>query len=155
MGYLYVVAAYEDGSQYHFWAEELGSWAANKAFNLGDRIFPTVPNGFAYKATRIGSPDPVWAANVERSVNDIIEPTVNNGFNYKVIQVSGTKPASGDIEPVWPTEEGAIIIEESVGGGGLPPDPTPGDDGIGFDIGTIDPRYGNPGGSRPIFRNIP
>jgi len=150
MGFLYVVAAFEDGSQYHFWAEELDAWEADKNYIAGDRIFPTIPNGFAYKATRIGSPNPVWGPRIERSVNDVIEPTVHDGFKYTVIAVSGTKPASGEIEPVWPAEDGAVIIEESAGA--ISPDPIPGGEGIGFDIGSIDERYGNPGGSRPVLR---
>jgi hypothetical protein len=149
MGFLYVVAAFEDGSQWHYWAEELDDWEAETAYSLGERVFPTVPNGFAYKATRIGSPDPVWAAGVERAVNDVIEPTVHNGFKYVCIAVTGAKPASGQYEPVWPTEAGATITEESLGGGGDAPLPIPGDDGDDDREGIIDDRYSNPGGSRP------
>ena len=144
MGFLYVVAAFEDGSQWHYWAEEVDPWEADKIYSLGERVFPTTPNGFAYKATRIGSPSPVWQPNVTRAVNDVIEPTVHNGYDYTVISVSGSDPASGTIEPIWPTEQGATVIEESLGAGGTSPDTTPGDDGEFVDYGNIDDRYDNP-----------
>ena len=142
MGFLYVVASFSDGSQYHYWAEDLDPWEAETIYSFNERVFPTTPNGFAYKATRIGSPAPVWSAGVERTVGDIIEPTVNNGYYYECIATSGAGAASGDIEPIWPTEEGAIIVEESLGSDSESPPPTPGDDGT--DLGDIDDRYDNP-----------
>jgi hypothetical protein len=145
MGNIYVVAAFEDGSQWHYWAEELDAWVADTDYQPGDRVFPSVTNGYAYKATRIGSPAPVWAPGVQRAVNDVIEPTVGNGFNYTCIATTGTNPASGTSEPTWPTENGSTVIEEAFTGTETTP-PTPGDD---VDYGTIDDRYTNPGGSKP------
>ncbi len=142
MGFLYVVAAFEDGSQFHYWIEEIDAWQPATDFKVGDRVFPSVPNGFAYKATRLGSPSPKWAPNIERGIGDVIEPTVINGFDYTVIAVSGTKPASGTIEPLWPAENGAVIVEESAGAGGTTTTPEPGDDPD--DSGDIDDRYENP-----------
>ena len=143
MGYLYVVAAFEDGSQWHYWAEELDPWEADTIYKAGNRVFPTVVNGFAYKATRIGSPAPKWAASVARSVNDVIEPTINNGYEYVCIATTGDNPASGTIEPDWPIEDGATIIEESLGAGGTPPPTDPGDDDY-IPSDDIDDRYKNP-----------
>jgi len=148
MGYLYVVAAFEDGTQWHYWAEELDPWEADTIYIPGERVFPTVINGYAYKATRAGSPSPVWAASVQRAVNDVIEPTVSNGYEYVCISVTGANPISGTTEPDWPTEEGATVTETSYGDSDPVP-PTTGDDGIYYDTGKIDDRYKNPGGSLP------
>ena len=115
MGFLYVAAEFEDGNVWHYWLEELDAWTAGTDYKVGDRVFATVENGFAYKASRPGSAYPAWAAGVERSVNDIIEPTVYNGFKYTVTVVSGTNPASGQIEPDWPAEAGAQVVEYTAG----------------------------------------
>ena len=37
MGFLYVVAAFEDGKQWHYWVEILDPWAADTNYKLGDR----------------------------------------------------------------------------------------------------------------------
>lgn len=142
MGFLYVVAAFEDGSQWHYWTEELDPWEADTVYFAGQRVFPSIPNGYAYKATRLGSPAPMWASGVERNIGDVIEPTINNGYEYVCVSVSGSNPASGSVEPNWPNEEGATITEESFDAGGEAPPPTPGDDGDGS--GDIDDRYNNP-----------
>ena len=115
LGFLYVAAQFEDASVWHYWLEELDSWSANTDFMIGDRVFPTTENGFAYKATRPGSPNPAWAPNVERAVNDVIEPTVYNGFKYTAVAVTGDNPASGTVEPDWPDESGAQVIEYTAG----------------------------------------
>ncbi len=144
MGFLYVAAEFEDGNTWHYWLEELDAWSANTDYLIGDRVFPTVENGFAYQATRPGSANPAWAPNVSRAVSDVIEPTTYNGFKYTVIAVSGSNPASGAFEPDWPTETGAQIIEYSDGStpdGTTTPvtDPDP-------DLGSIPDRYDNPAG---------
>ena len=140
MGYLYVVAAFEDGFQWHYWAEELDAWKADTIYVSGERVFSVAVNGFAYKATRSGSPAAIWAAGVQREVGDVIEPTVPNGYQYTVESVTGEIPASGDAEPVWPASDGATVIEESIGGGS-PTTPTPSTD-PNYDY--IDDRYNNP-----------
>lgn len=115
LGFLYVAAQFADGSVWHYWLEELDPWSASTDYKIGDRVFPTTENGFAYKATRPGSPNPAWAPNVERAVNDVVEPTVYNGFKYTVVAVTGDNPASGATEPDWPEEAGAQIIEYTAG----------------------------------------
>jgi len=115
MGFLYVAAEFADGNIWHYWLEELDAWTANTSYKEGDRVFPSTENGFAYEATNPGSPLPAWAPNVVRAVNDEIEPTVVNGFKYKVVSVTGSNPASGDIEPIWPEEIGAQVIEFAAG----------------------------------------
>jgi hypothetical protein len=84
--------------QIHF-AAALDAWSASTDYMIGDRVFPETENGYAYKATRPGSPNEAWAANVERSVGDIVEPTTYNGFKYTVIATTGTNPTSGSTEP--------------------------------------------------------
>lgn len=115
MGFLYVAAEFEDGNVWHYWLEELDEWSANTDYMVGDRVFGSVEDGYAYRATRTTSPYPAWAANVERAVNDIIEPTVYNGFKYTAIAVTGDNPASGATEPEWPAESGAQVIEYAQG----------------------------------------
>lgn len=142
VGFLYVAAEFEDGNTWHYWLEELDGWSANTDYMIGDRVFPTTENGYAYKATRPGSPNEAWAANVERAVNDVVEPTVYNGFKYTVVAVTGTNPTSGATEPDWPAESGAQVIEYSEGEESttitstvVDPDP---------DIGTVPDGYGLP-----------
>jgi len=150
MGYLYVVAGFEDGQQWHYWVEVLDPWRALNKYDISDRVFPTIPNGFAYKAKRINPANPVWAKGVERSLNDVIEPTSYNGFNYTCVAVTGTSPASGDIEPVWPENDGERITEMTAGQSETDYIPEFGGDTDPLD--PIDDRYLNPGGSRPIIR---
>jgi hypothetical protein len=144
MGFLYVAAEFEDGNTWHYWLEELDEWSPNTDYKIGDRVFSTSENGYAYKATRPGSPNIAWAASVSRAVNDVIEPTVYNGFKYTAISVTGDNPSSGTVEPDWPVESGAQIIEYAQGEASntvestvLDPDP---------DLGTIPDRYDNPAG---------
>lgn len=144
MGFLYVAAEFTDGSVWHYWLEELDAWSSGTDYMEGDRVFPTTENGFAYEATRPSSPNEAWAPGVERAVNDVIEPVTTNGYKYTVIAVSGVNPASGLLEPDWPTESGAQVIEFSSGGetgsittSTLDPDPS---------TGTIPEEYENMGG---------
>jgi hypothetical protein len=115
MGFLYVAAEFEDGNVWHYWLEELDAWSANTDYFIGDRVFPTTENGFAYEATRPGSPYPTWAANTEYAVNDITEPTTYNGFKYTVVATTGSTAISGEVEPDWPAEAGAQVVEYAQG----------------------------------------
>src|SRR5690606_35861833 len=98
-----------------------------------------------YQATRIGSPGAAWAAGVERTIGDVVEPTVYNGYKYTVTATTGANPTSGLIEPDWPTESGAQIIEYAQYEGAedavvsTVPDPN---------VGTTYPGYTNPAGGR-------
>ena len=150
MGWLYVAAEFEDGNTWHYWLEELDAWSANTDYKIGDRVFPTTENGYAYKATRPGSPNVAWAPSVARAVSDVIEPTIYNGFKYTVIATTGANPASGLIEPDWPEESGAQIIEYAQGESSnvventvLDPNP---------DIGGVPWPYWNPAGGFDITR---
>ena len=115
LGFLYVVAEFEDGAIYHYWLSSSGVWKANTVYKNGDIVEPTIANGLAYQAIRISSPYPSWAPNIIRTDGDIIEPTVYNDYFYTVVETLGDNPHSGDIEPKWPTTAGAQITEDSNG----------------------------------------
>lgn len=148
LGFLYVVAEFDVGATdsepvHHYWLQSAGAWQANKIYRAGDIVEPTVPNGLAYRATRLSAPNASWAPRVARTIGDVIEPTVYNDYYYTVVDTQGANPASGLVEPVWPTEPGAQIVEDTDAGAAppqvvtLPPENQPGGE-------TID-RYGVPG----------
>lgn len=124
MGALYVAAEFSDGNIYHFWVQSASVWQADHEYNLGELIVPTTADGFVYEATRLGNPYPSWTPAAPRAVDDIVEPTVYSGYYFKVITVIGDEPRSGDVEPVWPTDAGATIIEDTDGTSTVP-DATP------------------------------
>lgn len=126
MGYLYVVTDFVGfvGTYYHFWLQLGNTWIASHTYHNGDIVLPSVLNGFAYQAQRLGSANLQWAPGVHRAIADIVEPTVYNDFYYTVIAAIGTNPRSGDVEPEWPTEAGATISEDADGIGDAA-DPTP------------------------------
>lgn len=113
LGFLYVVAEFEDGTVYHYWLRTTGEWEADTIYRAGDVVEPTDPTGITYAASRLNAPYPAWAPNVPRALNDIVEPTVYNDFYYTVIEALGTNPISGTVEPNWPTEDGALAYEDS------------------------------------------
>lgn len=133
LGHLYVVAEWSDGQTFHYWLQKRNAWEANKVYREGDVVEPTVPNGFAYQATRMNPAAPPWAADVPRAVNDRVSPTTSNGYEYVVVDTQGANPKSGAVEPTWPTAEGAQVIEDTdlgnvpttppTDGGGAPPLP--------------------------------
>lgn len=131
MGALYVAAEFSNGNIFHFWVRSAPDWKADTEYSLGELVSPTTPDGFAYKATRLGNPFPAWTPNAPRAVDDIVEPTEYSGYFFKVISVVGTEPRSGDIEPDWPVFAGATIIEDTDGTvpvpDATPPDPRPRD----------------------------
>lgn len=142
LGYLYVVAEFGNGDVFHYWLQPLDDWAALTVYLAGTTIQPTEPNGYGYRANRIGAPNPNWAANVPRQVGDRVEPTVPNGYYYEVVEVFGANPSSGPTEPVWPAEEGSTVEENVDGQPQLPPPTvTPPTDGGVLPPGVID-RYG-------------
>lgn len=112
LGALYVAAEFTDGNVYHYWLQPAADWAADTAYRVNQTVQPTTPNGLVYKARRLTEANPAWSANTPRSVNDVVEPTTENDFKYTVTQVIGPTPRSGENEPIWPTQLGAIIIED-------------------------------------------
>jgi hypothetical protein len=122
MGALYVVAEFADSTIYHFWLQDAEVWEYATVYSHGDLVRPSVSTGLVYQASRLGDPYPAWAPNVPRFDADdgytqsIIEPTVYNDYYYTCVLTGGTNPRSGDIEPEWPTEDGAQVIEYADGG---------------------------------------
>lgn len=115
LGALYVAAEFADGNIYHFWLQSAATWTADTEYDLYDFVEPTTPNGFVYRATRLGNPFPAWTPNAPRAVDDKVEPTIYNGLYFKVESVIGSNPRSGDEEPIWPTNAGEVIIEDTDG----------------------------------------
>lgn len=150
--YLYVVAEFSNGEVFHYWLQRATTWQADHIYLLGELVEPSTPNGYVYRAERLGDPNPLWAPNVARTVGDKIEPTTANGYYFEVSQTYGTNPRSGTVEPTWNAEDGAITIEDVNNtiptnpgtGPTTPPTTNPG--------GDVEDRYDNPGGTRPDFR---
>lgn len=120
LGGLYVVAEFEDGSVYHFWLQPGRTWEASTEYAAGDLIAPTVANGFLYRASRLGDPNPPWQADEPRYdgiadayAQSVVEPTEANGYYYVCVSTEGPNPRSGTTEPVWPTYAGGIVVERT------------------------------------------
>ena len=107
---LYVVAEFNNGDVFHYWLIGGGSaWESGKVYGLGDIVTPG--NGLSYRATRLNPAAPVWTPDAARTVGDVVEPTTFNKYKYTVIDTTGDSPASGSVEPDWPTEDGATVYE--------------------------------------------
>lgn len=113
MGFLYVVAQFQNNDTFHFWLERIQPWTAGAIIKPGQTVSPTVPNGYVYTATRTDQPKQTWQPGVPRAVGDTVEPTKVDGYFYEVVEVSGTAPASGTAEPAWKAQRGAITIEST------------------------------------------
>jgi hypothetical protein len=121
MGALYVVAEFENGNVYHYWLQSGATWEASTVYDIGDFVIPTIPNGLVYRASRLGSANPVWAPDVLRydgtfgSYYDVsvVEPTTYNGYHYTCIATTGSDPRSGTTEPTWPVVDGETVTERA------------------------------------------
>lgn len=117
MGALYVVAEFDDGDIYHYWLQAGEQWEASTVYDIGDLVRPVTANGFVYRAERTTAANPVWAAGVPRYDGtttydqSVIEPTEYNGYYYVCTLAQGDNPRSGEVEPVWPTNEGETVTE--------------------------------------------
>lgn len=113
LGYPYVVAEWSDGLIKHYWLQAAEAWQAEHVYREGQVILPTTPNGYGYRATRLGGAAQPWAPNVERQVGDKVEPTTSSGYEHTVIEVAGENPRSAASEPTWATTEGGITYEDA------------------------------------------
>lgn len=111
MGFLYIVAQFSDGSIYHYWLQNNGTWAASTVYKTGNIVLPTVSNGLAFLAERDMPPNPTWAPEILTALNSIVEPTSYTGYAYQATAVAGTNPHTGQTEPVWPIVENGTIQE--------------------------------------------
>lgn len=143
--YLYVVVEFADGAVFHYWLQRRAAWTADTSYDLGDLVEPTVRNGYAYKATRLGGPSQVWAPNVDRAVGDKVEPTTPSGYVHTVTSVLGAQPRSGATEPAWATSDGGQTIEDT--DLSITPPPTTGTTTPPTTLPTdVTDRYGNMAG---------
>lgn len=113
LGFLYVVAEFDNGDTYHFWLRTGQDWEAGKTYFIGDIVHPSDPNGFAYVAERNGNSHPAWSGQVPRAEGDFVEPTVYNGYYFEVTDTLGDNPHSGAVEPDWVAEDGAVTMEDA------------------------------------------
>jgi hypothetical protein len=157
MGFLYVVAEFDVdsatlaayGSTYHYWLQSNGPWMADTVYLPTDFVEPTVPNGYAYQATRLALPNPTWTPSVQIAEGDIVEPTVPNGYYFTATAVSDSNAHTGAIEPTWPTTEGATVQEfGDFNDPALTSDANPGTT-TPTPSQTITDRYGNPYATSP------
>lgn len=112
LGALYVVIEYDDASVFHHYLKAEDTWTANTKKNFGDRVQPTVPNGFVYEVVSVAN-DPQWTADTVYAVNDFVQPTTANGFRYQLTAAvpAGSVIRSSDTEPTWPTVAGQTVDE--------------------------------------------
>lgn len=148
LGFPYIAAEFEGGDVFHYWLQARDAWAANTSYMPGDLVEPSVRNGYAYKAHRVGAPALTWEPDVARTVGDVVEPTVENGFKYEVIDTLGSAPRSGATEPAWATEDGGLTIEDTELPIPTTPAATDGTSATTLPQSVID-RYSNQGGSLP------
>ena len=160
MGALYVAAEFSDGNVYHYWLQPGTQWEANKVYKLGDIVYPSTPTGLVYRASRLGSANPPWAPNVPRFdgtggsgyEQSVVEPTVYNDFYYTCIATTGASPRSGTVEPLWPEEDGATVIEstDNPADVNIPTTTTP--SGTSTPDSNVTDRYGVFSGNRQVLR---
>ena len=156
MGLLYVAAEYENDDVEHFWMESVSEWKPNTVYMLGQLVRQTSGGGvYVFRAGRIGDPYPAWAPGAARTLGERVEPTTQNGWYYEVTEATGDTPRSGNVEPTWPTEVGAVVYEDvdgeaTDGGASTPPPDTSLPPGLGD-------RYDNPntgGNTRGLSSNV-
>lgn len=142
LGYPYVVAEWSDGARIeHYWLEAAEVWQPNRVYLEGQVVMPTTPNGYGYRATRLGPPAPLWEPGVARAIGDVVEPTEPSGYQHTVIETMGANPRSGDIEPDWSTTEGGITYEDA--DNAQTPSGGTGGDGSTSLPPEVEDRYGN------------
>lgn len=111
LGFLYVVAEFSDGSVWHYWLQKPHTWSASTVYGLNDTVIPTSANGLIYQAVTANTA-PRWQPNTVYPVGSTVQPSTPNGFVYTITSSIGSAAASGPTEPVWPTQEGALVFEE-------------------------------------------
>jgi hypothetical protein len=135
MGKLYVVAEFSDALVKHYWLIDPPVWQATHHYKANDIVQPVLVGnrkGLYFKAVQSASVDPAWTPNIQHSLADQVQPTVYNGFVYRAVEINGstflpnpsTAP-SGTTEPVWPTTQGATVLESSSGFAEIVPNPPP------------------------------
>ncbi|MNM58988.1 hypothetical protein D3C81_702320 [compost metagenome] len=121
LGYLYVVAEFEDGLVRHYWLEKGEVWEPNHVYLPGQLVRSTSGNGIAYRVESNRAGMTPWTANVARAMGDVVVPTTDNGYSYVVTELSGDSPRSGTTEPTWPSNTGETVVEDVNGQGAATP----------------------------------
>lgn len=152
LGRFYVSAEFSNGDIRHYWVTNAAAWAANKQYGYRQQVVPTVPNGFVYEAINV-STIPSWVAGETVTVGTTRQPKTYSGFYFEAVSTTGAAPIrTSDTEPVWPTTEGAQVVEYSYGGtpppSGPPTPPPTYPPDIGDEYGPFGP------GNNPNY-NIP
>jgi hypothetical protein len=154
MGYPYVTVEFTDGVLADYWLQNPAAWKGSTIYTANALVQPSVPNGYYYKAVQVQSGAPAWTPNLLHQIHDYVQPTVYNGFQYRAELMDnqlGPIPAppnvpSGSVEPVWPTTDGATVLETTIGTPitASPPPTAPPATPPGREDGG---KYTNPGGS--------
>lgn len=121
----YVVAEFDNGDIRHYWVTNAPEWTANTIYGYLQKVTPTTPTGLVFEASNTDA-SPLWTGGETIVVGNQRQPTTYNGFKFEAVTVTGTAPVlTSTTEPVWPTTEGATVIEYSYGG--TDPNTTPAD----------------------------
>lgn len=165
MGFIYVVAEFNDGLITHYWLQAPAVWKANTQYMDNDMTQPTVNTGYYYQAQRAINP-PQWTPMLQYKATtgsppfgataDRVQPSTYNGSYFIVNQVFGpgaslTPPIarSGSVEPNWALaglRNGSFTLEFSTAS--PPPAPSSGTPAPGQTPpgGGQGGRYGNRAG---------
>lgn len=126
LGYLYVVAEFQNGDVYHYWLQAANEWEASTTYQEGQIIVPSTPNGLGYKAHRVLPKYPQWVPGMEVVLGTKVEPTTANGYYYEATATSeaagvGTPGGSPNPNPPGdpPTDGGPPSVPRYSTGGGL------------------------------------
>jgi hypothetical protein len=111
MGFPYVVASFSDGSVFHYWLQNSGTWTSSTTYTSASIVLPPVANGIAYQGLRDFPPQPLWTAETTITSGSYVEPNTPTGFLYQAVATTGTPVHTGATEPVWPTVAGGIVQE--------------------------------------------
>jgi hypothetical protein len=130
LGRFYVSAEFSNGDIRHYWVTNAPTWTANTIYGYLQKTTPTVPTGLVFEASNVDS-TPLWTGGETIVVGNQRQPRTYNGFKFQAVTVTGTAPVkTSTVEPVWPTTEGAQVIEYSYGG--TTPNTTPGTPSTGL-----------------------
>jgi hypothetical protein len=125
LGRFYVSAEFSNGDIRHYWVTNAPDWQADTVYGYQQQVVPTTPNGFVYVVANVDGTQ-AWAPGEAITVGQIRQPRTYNGFKFEAVAIVGTPPVmTSDVEPIWPTTEGAQIVEYTYGGTTPPTTPPP------------------------------
>lgn len=122
IGKLYVVAEFTAGVVVHYWLDDPGAWKPDTMYFEGGRVRPIVDNGLAYEVYdpapppnwQVLTPPPPSKVLVTYNIGTSVQPTLHNGFKYTLTEsndaVVGSASYAENVEPEWPTTDGATVL---------------------------------------------